>query len=95
MRQVGAPCIVVSLFSYYRYCWRMLQLALHSLGMGALVSPEASPQVRAMLSRRVTTPWTLMAAAGPTIRSDCRPNLSGAKLDTTGVLRFERPYGEG
>ena len=90
MRRERGPCTVVSLFSHYRYCSRMLGLTMHSLVMGART------QVRAMLSRRVTTAEALMAARGPTVRSCYGLNPNGAKLNIGGTIRhrFERRHGE-
>ena len=79
------PCIVISFSSHQRYCLRMLQLTMHSLVMGAAVNLEPLIQVRAMRSRRVTTPETLMAATKVTVRYDSRPNPNGAKLYTVGI----------
>jgi hypothetical protein len=63
----------------------MLQLTAHSLVTAAAVNPEALTQVRAMRSRRVTTPLALMAATKATVRSDYGPNPNGAKLNTAGI----------
>ena len=84
-------------FSQCRYCLRMLQSTTHSLVTGAAVNPELLIQVRAMRSRRVTTPEARMAATKATIRSDYGPNPNGAKLYTAGMHRRhpERPRREG
>ena len=84
-------CTVVSLFWYYRYYLLMPQLTMHSLGIGATVSPETFSHVRAIPPRRVTTPTKLIATRAPTVHSLTKPN--GAKLNTAGITRhrFDRP----
>jgi hypothetical protein len=86
-----------SFLSQWRYCLRMLQLPMHSLGIGAMVSPKPLTQVRAMRSRRVTTPQALMAAAKATGRNGYGPNQNGAKLYIVGISwrRFKRPRNDG
>src|SRR5215831_14286640 len=94
--EAGAPCAVVSLFSPYYYCLHMLPLAMHSRVMGPAVNREPLTQVRAMLFRRVITPWALMASMGHTVRCDYGRDLNGAKHNTAGMRlqRFDRPHGE-
>ena len=89
------PCIVVSLFSHYRYCLRMLRL-MHSLVKGAAANLKALTYVRTMRSRCVTTPEALMIAAKATVRSGYGPNPNGAKLYTAGIRRrrSKRPRSE-
>jgi hypothetical protein len=48
------PCTVVSSFSHYRYCLRMLQL-MHSLVKGAAANPKTLTYVRTMRSRVTTS----------------------------------------
>jgi hypothetical protein len=74
----------------------MLQLTMHSLVMGAAVTPKPLTRARAMRSRRVTTPQALMAATKATGRSDYGPNPNGAKLYIVGIRRrrFKRPRSE-
>jgi hypothetical protein len=75
----------------------VFQLTMHSLVMGAAVNLAVLTQVRAMRSRRVTTPSAPMGVTGPTVRCDDRPNPNGAKLNTAGTTlgRLELPRGEG
>jgi hypothetical protein len=89
-------CIAVSSSSHWRYRLRMLQSTMHSLVMGAAVTPEPLTQVRAMRSRRVTTPQALLAATKAIGRSAYGPNPNGAKLYTAGTprCRFKRPRNE-
>jgi hypothetical protein len=70
----------------------MLQLMMYSRVMATVVNPQALILVRAMLSRRGTTPQATMATTGFTIRCDNRRNPIGAKLDTAAITprRFER-----
>jgi hypothetical protein len=65
---------------------------MHSLGIGATVSPETFSHVRAILPRRVTTP-TKLIATGPTVHSYYVTKPNGAKLNTAGTTRhrFDRP----
>ena len=79
--KVRVTCTVVSLFWYYRYYLLMPQLTMHSLGIGATVSPETFSHVRAMLPRRVTTPTKLIATRGPTVHSYYVTKPNGAKLN--------------
>ena len=86
-------CTVVSLFWYYRYYLLMPQLTMHSLGIGATVSPETFSHVRAIPPRRVTTPTKLIATTGPTVHSYYVTKPNGGKLNTAGITRhrFDRP----
>ena len=86
-------CTVVSLFWYYRYYLLMPQLTMHSLGIGATVSPETFSHVRAIPPRRVTTPTKLIATPAPTVHSYYVTKPNGAKLNTAGITRhrFDRP----
>src|SRR5215813_9931532 len=70
---------------------------MHSLVMGAAVNPGALTQVRAMRSHCVTTPEALIAATGPTVRNDDRPNPNGVRLYKPGITprSFERSRAEG
>ena len=65
--------------------------------MGAADNRDPLTQVRAMQSRRVTTPQALMAATKATVCSDYGRNPNGAKLYTAGIRRrrFEPPRSEG
>jgi hypothetical protein len=68
----------------------MLQLTLHSLGIGATVSPETFSNVRAMLPLRVT-PTKLITTRGPTVHSYYATKPNGAKPSTAGTRhRFDR-----
>jgi hypothetical protein len=90
---VRVTCTVVSLFWYYRYYLLMPQLTMHSLGIGATVSPETFSHVRAIPPRRVTTPTKLIATRAPTVHSYYVTKPNGAKLNTAGITRhrFDRP----
>ena len=85
-------CTVVSFFWHYRYYLLMPQLTMHSLGIGATISPETL-HVRAILPRRVTTPTKLIATRGLTVHSYYVTKPNGAKLNTAGTTRhrFDRP----
>ena len=91
--KVRVTCTVVSLFWYYRYYLLMPRLTMHSLAIGATVSAETFNHVRAILSRRVTTPTKLIATRGPTVHSYYVTKPNGAKLNTAGTTRhpFDRP----
>jgi hypothetical protein len=64
--------------------------------MGAADNRDPLTQVRAMQSRRVTTPQALMAATKATVCSDYGRNPNGAKLYTAGIRRrrLEPPRSE-
>jgi hypothetical protein len=91
--RVRVTCTVVSLFWYYRYYLLMPQLTMHSLRIGATVSPETFSHARAILPRRVTTPTKLIATRGLTVHSYYVTKPNGAKLNTAGATRhrFDRP----
>jgi hypothetical protein len=65
----------------------MPQVAMHSLGIGAMVSPETSSRGRRMPPRRVTTPMKLIERWGPTVRSYRATKPNGAKLNAAGTTR--------
>ena len=74
----------------------MLPLTMHSLVMGPAIKLEPLTQVRAMLFRRVITPYGLTVTMGHTVRCDYGPDLNGAKHNNAGMhpQRLERPHGE-
>jgi hypothetical protein len=86
-------CSFVSPFWYYRYYLLMPQLTMHSLRIGAIVSPDTFSHVRAILPRRVTMPTKLIATTGPTVQSYYVTKPNGAKLNTAGSTqhRFDWP----
>ena len=80
-------CTAVSSLLYCRYWLSMPQVAMPSLGIGAMVSPETFSRGRRMPPRRVTTPMKLIETWGLTVRSYRATKPNGAKLNAAATVR--------